>query len=285
MGPSHESRASRSPHVADGVEVSKRRERVRIQWTDWDRFRYRRTVDGDVVSDVRAVDGKVEVRRGKGDWAARDDIEPYRVQLQTTWSTWDEVLELFGDRVSLVEEATEQLGGREVRRHRLELGPAIPGVDDDAWTPVRLGGTVWIDAATAVRLKAEVEGAVQQGNLERQVTLSFERLPQPGAGSGGGKAKARARAKAKARSKARVNAKAKARRAARAAAAQGSDGVPAPVDEATVPVASDAAATPAEAAEAGEASVSAEASEASGPGPAQPSDPEAETDGDAVETP
>lgn len=161
-----------------GVVVTTREEAVEIAWKDWDRFRYTRLSDGEPASEVIVAGGRAFARSRGGRWDEREDAEPYRVQLQSTWDTWDEAMEPFGDRVALKEVARELIEGRWARKFAVSLAPAPQGRPRGrapAFTPTSLSGAVWVDEVSAVRLLAEVEGTLVQGNLERAITLRLAR--------------------------------------------------------------------------------------------------------------
>lgn len=163
----------------DGTAAAPEELAVEIAWRDWDRFRYARTVNGEPASEVIVVDGRPWARTRGGRWEEREDAETWRVQLQSTWDTWDEALEPFGGRLALSETGRELIEGRWARRFTVALAPEPEGVQKrgrkPAFTPISLSGTVWLDEATAVRLLAEVQGEVQQGNLRRAITLRLAR--------------------------------------------------------------------------------------------------------------
>ncbi len=159
-----------------GASAGGHEQAVEIAWRDWDRFSVRRLTNGEPSTEVIVVGGHPWTRNRGGRWERREDAETWRVQLQNTWDTWDEALEPFGDRVQLTETGRELIEGRWARRFTVALGPEKPSKGRrPAFTPRSLSGTVWLDELTAVRLLAEVEGVVTQGNLERKITLRLVR--------------------------------------------------------------------------------------------------------------
>lgn len=176
----------------DGVAGAAHVEVAEISWRDWDRFRLSRVMDGEPVSDVIVVGGKPWAREYDGPWDARDDAEIFRVQLQSTWDSWDTALEPFGERITFTEVGRELIEGRWAHRFSVSLAPdpaaattaegAPPKKEKKkerarraSFTPLTLTGTVWIDEISAVRLLAEVEGQVKQGNLVRSISLKLAR--------------------------------------------------------------------------------------------------------------
>lgn len=162
----------------DGVASASHQQATEVDWRDWDRFKITRVSDGHPASDVVVVGGVPWARSGSGAWEQRDDAETWRTQLQSTWDSWDEALEPFADRIALTETGRELIEGRWARRYTVALAPEpdkkVRG-RKAAFTPLSLSGTVWLDELTAVRLLAEVEGTVAQGNLQRQITLRLSR--------------------------------------------------------------------------------------------------------------
>lgn len=181
----------------DGVAGPSHVEVAEIAWRSWDRFRLTRVMDGQPVSDAIVAAGKPYARTYQGPWEAREDAETFRVQLQSTWDSWDTAMEPFGDRVVFNEVGRELIEGRWARKFEVSLGPdpqdpaATAAADEAAppkkkkkkkkaahrasFTPVSLSGAVWVDEQSAVRLLASVEGQVQQGNLVRSVVLKLTR--------------------------------------------------------------------------------------------------------------
>lgn len=180
----------------DGAPAGGSEQIVDIAWHDWDRFQVTRKANGQPSSEVIVVGGRPWARNRGGRWEEREDPEPWRVQLESTWDTWDEALEPFGDRVALTETGREELEGRWARRFTVSLKPEQTTKGRrPAFTPISLSGTVWLDELTAVRLLAEVEGVVAQGNLQRRITLRLVRsdfgedlgIRAPQAPQGGGR--------------------------------------------------------------------------------------------------
>jgi len=182
LGPHHLLSTIERTDARDGELLSETTESVEIRWQDWDHFEIRRVVDGRLVSATRVSDGRAWVLRGNDDlWRRRDDAEPYRVQLRQTWNTWDQALELFGERVVLTEAGEAVVESRPARKFAVSLSPPLQVGPRRArrlaqdGQPVELGGWLWLDEATAVRLKAEVSGVHEQGARRREVALNLTR--------------------------------------------------------------------------------------------------------------
>ena len=168
----------------DGGKPVSHEETVDLGWEDWDNFRYSRLINGEPAFEVLVANSVPYIRRGTGRWEQRDDVEPYRVELESTWDTWDEAMEPFGYRVALTDQGTEVIEGRPTTRYAVSLAP-VPevkgkgkkkgGATHSHFEPLTLSGTVWVDQTTAVRLVGDVSGSVQQGNLTRTIALRFAR--------------------------------------------------------------------------------------------------------------
>ncbi len=181
LGPHHLLATINRKEYRDDELVSSASETLDIRWQDWDHFLLRRLVDGDIVYAVRVVDGRAWLRRGVRRWDAKDDAEPYRLQLRTTWNAWDEALELFRDRIAYKDLGTGVVEGRPARRYAVSLAPAEPVPEKRAKRraseggPTALAGTLWVDEATSVRLQAEVMGTWVRGGTRKEITLRLNR--------------------------------------------------------------------------------------------------------------
>ena len=99
----------------------------------------------------------------------------------TTWNVWDDALDLFSDRIAYSEPVPDVYEGRDCQRFTVSLRDDAPQSKRDArrkrkdGQPVHLGGEVWLDGQTAVRLKADVSGVWQKGDVEKTVQLKLDR--------------------------------------------------------------------------------------------------------------
>lgn len=150
-------------------------EEVEQTWQDWDHFQVRRSVDGKVERETLVFDGVAYVREGER-WEARADAEPHRVQLRTTWNAWEGVLGSHLEHMELVPEGGDTTAGRETERLRVQMKPPEqrPPPASFGFLPETIEGTVWVDAATAVRLKADVTAGSRRQELQRTVHLVIE---------------------------------------------------------------------------------------------------------------
>lgn len=151
-------------------------EQVEIAWQSWDLFSVKRTSDGrTVVHNV--VYGAVPWVQVGGRWEEREDAEPHRVQLRTTWDTWKAELAPFEGHMVLTYDGDDVVEGRKALRYTVGLPPETEGAAPRTRrTQLRsLDGTVWLDEATAVRLKADVTAVTERSGLARTTTLHLAR--------------------------------------------------------------------------------------------------------------
>ncbi len=149
---------------------------VEIAWADWDNFQVRRLVDGEAARETIVAGGRVWVRSGET-WSAREDAEPHRMQLRTTWDTWDQSLGPMRDHLRLVPEAKDIVEGRPAMRYRLELLPEAeaPRVRSSGWQPRSIQGTAWLDEATALHIKAELVAVTERKGVTRTLAYTLQR--------------------------------------------------------------------------------------------------------------
>jgi hypothetical protein len=145
-------------------------ETLELVWGDWDHFQVRRLRDDRLATEVRVVRGVAYTRAGKGRFRQARDAELYRVQLAGTWSYWERALEPFRGAHLSVMDGVVEVESRPARRFLLSLvSKAAP---PRAHRPQSLTGSFLLDEATAVRLRAELEGVyLESGNEERPVII------------------------------------------------------------------------------------------------------------------
>lgn len=196
LGPHRMTATTRRTEQRDGAAATAVQEAMEITWQGWSAFEMRRLVDGEQVSLVRVVDGHAWAQRGDGSWVDRGDPEPWRQELRIAWSAWDQALDPFDDRVTLTEAGAEVVEGRRARRYTVSLAPPTtptrragrakakskPGRKArrrpaaEATDPLLdLSGEVVLDAGTATRLLARVEGRWTQDDRVRTVALDLRR--------------------------------------------------------------------------------------------------------------
>jgi len=157
-----------------GREVSRHEEVVEIRWQDWDNFSHRRTVDDRTAADIVVVDGVAWSRRLGGPWKQKRDAESSRIQLKTTWDSWEQTISAFGDLVVMTEGDVEPVEGRVARHFVLSLSE-LPPAGDDATQPIALSGDLWVDEASAVRLTGKVDGILGRDGYRRHIALQIAR--------------------------------------------------------------------------------------------------------------
>ncbi|NOY25518.1 MAG: hypothetical protein GXP62_06555 [Oligoflexia bacterium] len=176
LGPHHYLSSLTRTDSRQGVPDRVVDEVVEISWQDWDNFQVRRLVDGDPQRETIVADGHAWVKTGDR-WDARDDAEPHRLQLRTTWNTWDQVLASFQQHMKLVPAGDDIVDGRSASRYTLEMLPADQAPRPKSWgfQPISLQGTVWVDKATAVRLKVQLQAVSRRQGLTQSVRFTLQR--------------------------------------------------------------------------------------------------------------
>ena len=135
-----------------------------LTWQDEDSFSSRVLRDGEIQSEVRVVAGVPYSRRHDGSWQRKEDAEPMRVGVYTTWNVWENALDLFSDRIAYSDPVSDVYEGRDTRRYTVSLtepdasSPKASRRRRKDGEPILLSGEVWLDGQTAVRLKAEITG-------------------------------------------------------------------------------------------------------------------------------
>lgn len=147
-----------------------------LTWQGWDDFHLRRLVDGELTQETLVAGGQAWVRTGDR-WEPRPDAETYRVQLRVTWNMWDAVIGNHREHIELVPDGDDIIEGRPTSRFLLQLKPDEERPRNQRWgfVPEGAQGTVWLDEASAVRLKAEVTTTARRGGVYRTTQLSLQR--------------------------------------------------------------------------------------------------------------
>lgn len=159
-----------SPLASDATEESL--EVVELRWRDADHWSYLQRRDGRVRSEVVVWDAVAWAGDGDGSPERKGDAEPYRVQLATTWDPWEWGLEGLTPGITLAQQGVELLDGRRTLRHLLAPAPP-PDKPRRGWTVTAVEGEVWIDEATAVRLRGRVLASATSGTRTRTIDLVF----------------------------------------------------------------------------------------------------------------
>lgn len=161
----------RTESAASGTPQSSQ-ETLEIRWQDTDHWSYTLGRDGRVRTEVVVWDSVAWARNGNVALERKPDAEPYRVQLATVWDPWEWGLESLASHVVYDAGELELVEGRRVHHHRLALAPPPPK-PRRGWSPSAVAGDVWIDEATALRLKGRVVVDAVAAGRTRQVELLF----------------------------------------------------------------------------------------------------------------
>ena len=149
-------------------------ETLELVWGDWDHFRVRRLRDDRLATEELVVGGVAYTRAGKGRFRQARDAELYRVQLAGSWSYWERALEPFRGAHVAAADGEEEVEARPARRFLLSKTPQVGAAAPSKYIPQSLSGSFVLDEATAVRLRAEMEGVyLDSGNEERPVTVTL----------------------------------------------------------------------------------------------------------------
>jgi hypothetical protein len=153
-------------------EKAKHEEILEIKWQDWDHFQSRRSVDGEVASNVIISDlGTWDWHGGK--WVERSDGEPYRVQMRNTWNQWDSVIRHFSEHIEWVLDGEEVIEERKTKRYKAKF--TKPETVKSSLRPTQFQGTVWVDEETAVRVLGEIRGSLVRNSYRKVVKLQVQR--------------------------------------------------------------------------------------------------------------
>ena len=151
---------------------SEHEEVLEISWQNWDNFESKRTVDGEIVSNIIITDAQTWDWQSQ-QWVRRRDGEPYRVQLRNTWNQWDSVMRHFGEHVEWILDGDEVIEGRKTKRYRaLFTKPERVKV---SLRPIEFQGMVWVDEETAVRILGEISGVLLRDAYKKQVKYQVQR--------------------------------------------------------------------------------------------------------------
>jgi hypothetical protein len=152
-------------------------ETIELTWNNWNSFHFRRLVDGEMAYEAVVHDGVQADRNGQGPWQPEADGETARLDVRTSWNAWDQALETFRNRVIYADFGPSVVDGRPTRRYRVSLDPDRPKRKGSRRTmaPISLGGEVFVDEGTAVRLAATINAEAQQGARNRRIRLHIRR--------------------------------------------------------------------------------------------------------------
>lgn len=156
----------------DGAVPLVSTESVELRWSDSDNWSYVQRRDDRVRSEIRVRDSIAWANGGNGPLVNKGDAEPFRVQLAGTWDPWSWALEALSSGLLVTPEGVEIVEGRRAVRHAVAPAPP-PEKPRRGWTVTAADGEVWIDEATAVRLKGRVRIEAVSGAQKQDVALTF----------------------------------------------------------------------------------------------------------------
>lgn len=170
LGSFHLSASVRRTDTVEGRPPAESGETMEIRWQDADHWSQVAARDGRVHTDVRVWDGVAWVV-GKTGLEKKGDPERYRIQLATVWDPWTWGLERAAEDIKSVMGPVELLDGRRAVRYTLALADLKKG--HRSWTPTAVSGDVWIDEATAVRMRGQVRVEATGDKRTRTTELLF----------------------------------------------------------------------------------------------------------------
>ena len=150
---------------------------IEIAWNSWDSFHFQRFVDGEPTFEAINHAGESASRNRRGPWKGAMDGEAARLDVYTAWNAWEEALDGFTNRVVFSDPTDTIVDGRPAQQFTVSLGPQPEERRNrtGGMLPHRLEGTVTLDSATAVRLRAEVVATSKRKNRVRRVQLTIRR--------------------------------------------------------------------------------------------------------------
>lgn len=154
--------------------IGEQSEALELIWGGWDDFQATWARNGKPTRRSLVIGG--EVWAGKLDSMKQwPDPALYVGELGSSWDAYTRVLAPFAERMVLDYQETVQHEGRSAWVYQVSLAP---GADPKrGLVPKSLSGSVTLDQATAVRLKAEIQGILwdEQVASERTVTVNIAR--------------------------------------------------------------------------------------------------------------
>ncbi|MFT5582994.1 MAG: hypothetical protein ACI9VR_000571 [Cognaticolwellia sp.] len=154
--------------------IGEQSEGLELIWGGWDSFQATWARNGKPTRRTLVLGGQAWV--GKLDSMKQwPDTSLYIGELGSSWDAYTRVLAPFAERFVLDYRETVEHEGRTAWVYQVSLAP---GTDPKrGLAPKDLSGTVTLDKATAVRLKAEIQGRLWDPQLdcERLVTVNISR--------------------------------------------------------------------------------------------------------------
>ena len=108
------------------------------------------------------------------DWQKEEDAEPHRVQLRSSWNTWEQYIGSYEDLLLWEFLGESEQEGRKVNRYNISLDPQKSPPKKNLSVKT-LSGSVSIDQATAVRIYSEVRLVLVRENYEKVIRFALKR--------------------------------------------------------------------------------------------------------------
>lgn len=177
LGPHHSISTIQTTEMRERETVLESTQTIEIAWNSWSSFHFQRFVDGDPTFEAINHDGRSASRNRRGLWKGAVDGEAARLDVYTAWNAWEEALDGFNDRIVFTESGETVVDGRPARTYTVSLGPLDPSRAGGTagMLPHRVEGSVILDSATAVRLRADLLAVSKRKNRVRKVRLNIRR--------------------------------------------------------------------------------------------------------------
>ena len=176
LGPHHSISTVQYTELREREVVLESTQTIEIAWNSWSSFHFQRYVDGEPTFEAINHEGSSASRNRRGQWKGALDGESARLDVYTAWNAWDEALDGFTDRVVFTETGSTVVDGRPAKVYAVSLAPeGDEPRPRGGMFPHRIEGTLTLDSATAVRLRAEVLAVSKRKNRTRKVQLNVRR--------------------------------------------------------------------------------------------------------------
>jgi len=149
-------------------------ERYELQWDNWDQYRYRVEKNGRKVMDLTIWKGQAYQRQGDGRLKTRKNTHEMHYYLRQTWNQWEAAVKPFSSVLRYDYRQTEIVEGRPVHRYDLALESVVdplPGRKGRSRQSIvydSINGSIWIDDATGLPLKAVMDAGYRHVRFSRR---------------------------------------------------------------------------------------------------------------------
>ena len=177
LGPHHSISTIQTTEMREREVTLESTQTIEIAWNSWSSFHFQRFVDGDPTFEAINHAGSSASRNRRGPWKGALDGEAARLDVYTAWNAWEEALDGFNNRIVFTESGETVVDGRPAKTYAVSLGPLDPSRAGATagMLPHRVEGSVTLDSATAVRLRADLLAVSKRKNRVRKIRLNIRR--------------------------------------------------------------------------------------------------------------